>query len=223
VDFRVEQGEIRALIGPNGAGKTTLVGLLCGRLRPSAGQVFLDGGDITRRPAWDRVALGIAYTFQVTSIFRSLTVRENVALAAQRRRMRRLRDRLVLGEGALAAPTDAALARVGLAGLSGARAGTLAHGHQKLLEVAMALALEPRVLALDEPTQGLAPGEIEGFCGLVRDLARDVTILLVEHNMAVVLELAGRITVMDRGRILAEGTPAEIERHPDVQRVYLGG
>ena len=117
---------------------------------------------------------------------------------------------------------DAALARVGLAGLSDQRAGTLAYGHQRVLEVAMALALGPELLILDEPTQGLAGDEIEAFCRLVRDLAGTTTILLIEHNMAVVLELAGRVTVMDHGRIIAEGTPGEIEAHPDVQRAYLG-
>jgi branched-chain amino acid transport system ATP-binding protein len=222
VDFRLEQGEVRALIGPNGAGKTTLVGLISGRLRPTAGEVRFAGRDITRLRAWERAVLGIVYTFQVTSIYRTLSVHDNVALAAQRARLKRPRDWIGLDDAAVAADVRGALARVGLTGPSGQRAGALAYGHQRVLEVAMALALRPALLVLDEPTQGLAGDEIEALCGLVRDLAGTVTILLIEHNMPVVLELAGRVTVMDRGRIIAEGTPGEIEAHPDVQRAYLG-
>ena len=222
VDFRLTPGEIRALIGPNGAGKTTLVGMICGRIRPTAGRVLFRGCDITALPAWKRVALGIAYTFQVTSIFRSLTVFDNVALAVQRELMTGPRQRLALRRAVLAERVDAALAEVGLAGVREAPAGSLPYGHQKLVELAMALALRPQLLALDEPTQGLAPDEIDAFCRLVRAIAKSVTVLLVEHNMAVVLELSHRVTVMDKGGILAEGTPAEIEAHPDVQRTYLG-
>jgi branched-chain amino acid transport system ATP-binding protein len=222
VDFRLAAGEIRAVIGPNGAGKTTLLGLVSGRLRPTSGHVRFDGRDITARPAWARVGLGIAYTFQVTSIFRTLTAFENVALAVQRRQARGLVGRLVLPRRALAGAVDTALARVGLGSAGDTVAGALPYGHQRLLEVAMALALEPRLLMLDEPTQGLAPEEIAGFCALVREIARTVTVLLVEHNMAVVLDLSHRVTVMDKGGILAEGTPAEIEHHPEVQRTYLG-
>jgi branched-chain amino acid transport system ATP-binding protein len=222
VDLRLDRGEVRALIGPNGAGKTTLVGLISGRLSPTAGEVRFAGRDITRARPWERAVLGIVYTFQVTSIYRTLTVHENVALAAQRPRLRGAGDWLTLDAGAVAADVDTALARVGLAGLSGQRAGTLAYGHQRVLEVAMALALRPELLILDEPTQGLAGDEIEALCRLVRDIAGTTTVLLIEHNMAVVLELADRVTVMDRGRIIAEGTPREIEAHPDVQRAYLG-
>ena len=222
VDFRLDQGEVRGLIGPNGAGKTTLVGLISGRLRPTAGEVRFAGRDITRLRDWERAALGIVYTFQVTSIYRNLSVYDNVALAAQRRRLRASLDWIALDHGALAADVEAALARVGLADLGRQRAGALAYGHQRVLEVAMALALGPELLILDEPTQGLAGDEIEAFCRLVRGIAGTTTVLLIEHNMAVVLELAGRVTVMDQGRILAEGTPREIEAHPEVQRVYLG-
>jgi branched-chain amino acid transport system ATP-binding protein len=222
VDFQLGPGEIRALIGPNGAGKTTLVGLISGRLAPTAGRVLFDGRDITALPAPARVGLGIVYTFQVTSIYRSLTVHDNVAIAVQRRLLRRLRDRLALPRAALAPGVRAALDRVGLAGAADALAGSLPYGHQKLVEVAMALALEPRLLILDEPTQGLSAEEIAGVVALVRDMARGATVLLIEHNMAVVLELATRITVMDKGAILAEGTAGEIEAHPDVQRAYLG-
>jgi branched-chain amino acid transport system ATP-binding protein len=222
VSLHLGPGEIRALIGPNGAGKTTLVSLISGRLAPTAGRVIFAGRDVTALPAWQRVGLGIVYTFQVTSVFRRLTVHDNVALAVQRRLMRGARAHLVLPARAMAPRVGEALARVGLAGAAGTVAGALPYGHQKLVEVAMALALEPRLLILDEPTQGLTQDEIGGFVALVRDVARGATVLLIEHNMAVVLELAGRITVMDKGAILAEGTPEEIEAHPDVQRAYLG-
>jgi len=222
VALRLDQGEIRAIIGPNGAGKTTLVSMICGRLAPTAGTIAFKGRDITALRPWDRVMHGIVYTFQVTSIFRNLTCYENVALAAQRRLMRGLLDRFTLGEARIGTRAAAALDAVGLAAESDRQAGNLPYGHQRLLEVAMGLALEPELLILDEPTQGLAPEEVTGFCDLVRRIAESATVLLIEHNMSVVLELAHRITVMDKGAILAEGTPAEIERHPEVQRAYLG-
>jgi len=223
VDLRLDPGEVRALIGPNGAGKTTLVGLISGRLRPTAGEVRFGGRDITRLRPWERVALGIGYTFQVTSVYRKLSVHDNVAVAAQRGQLRTARDWIALDREAVAADVAATLARVGLAGRSSQRAGTLAYGHQRILEMAMVLALGPELLILDEPTQGLAGDEIEALCRLVRDMAGTATILLIEHNMAVVHDLASRVTVMDQGRIIAEGTPREIEANPEVQRVYLGG
>jgi branched-chain amino acid transport system ATP-binding protein len=214
VDFSVAPGEIRAIIGPNGAGKTTLVSLICGRVQPSAGSILFDGNDITRMPAHRRVRLGIAYTFQITSVFANLTAYDNVALPVQRTLARR--------HDILHAGVMAALQRVGLAGLEHMPAGALAYGHQRLLEVAMGLALKPRLLILDEPTQGLSDGEIENFVRLVRDIARDATVLLIEHNMPVVMQLADRITVMNVGRILAEGTPERIRENPEVQHAYLG-
>lgn len=223
VDFRLERGEVRALIGPNGAGKTTLVSLISGRLAPTAGRVLFDGRDITRLRAWERVGLGIVYTFQVTSIYPRLTVAENVALAVQRGRLRRLGDWFRLDRAAVAGEVRGVLGAVGLAVRAGEPAGALPYGHQRLLELAMALALRPVLLILDEPTQGLAPEEVEQFAALVRDrLAGATTLLLIEHNLAVVLALAQRVTVMDRGQILAEGPPVAIERDPEVQRVYLG-
>ncbi len=222
VHFQLAQGEIRAVIGPNGAGKTTLVGMISGRIQPTHGTVSFKGRDITRRKAWDRVMDGIVYTFQITSIFPNLSCYENVALAAQRRLLARLRDRLTLGEDEIAVRVDAALARVGLGEARDRQAGNLPYGHQRLLEVAMGLVLEPELLILDEPTQGLTAEEISGFCDLIRTIAEKATILLIEHNMSVVRELARRITVMDKGMIIAEGTPAEIENDPEVQRAYLG-
>jgi len=222
VSLEVAQGEIRAIIGPNGAGKTTLVSMICGRHEPSAGRIVYRGRDITALRPWERLRLGIAYTFQVTSIFKGLSCYENVALPAQRGLMHGLARRLAPGEAAIEARVTAALGAVGLEDMAWQRADELAYGHQRLLELAMALATEPRLLILDEPTQGLAEAEISAFCDLVRQIARQATVLIIEHNMQVVLAGAGRVTVMDAGEILAQGTPAEIERHPAVQKAYLG-
>ncbi len=217
VDFSLMQGEIRALIGPNGAGKTTFVSLVCGRLAPSAGTIVFDGADITSLPAHRRVCLGIAYTFQITSVFSNLSVFDNVALAVQRT----LADGRA--QGRLRASVMEALERVGLADRASLPAGQLAYGHQRLLEVAMGLALKPRLMVLDEPTQGLGDGEIEVFIALVREIAASATVLLIEHNMDVVMQLADRITVLEAGRVLAEGTPEAIHADEAVQRAYLGG
>jgi branched-chain amino acid transport system ATP-binding protein len=200
----LEAGEVRALIGPNGAGKTTFVSMLVGRIAPTSGQILLDGRNITGLPPHRRASLGMAYTFQITSAFRRLSLRENVALAAR------------------GGDIDGPLAQVGLADRADAIAGDLSYGHQRLLEIAMGLAQRPRLLILDEPTQGLAEVEIAAFKTLVRGLAGRMTVLLIEHNMSVVMELAQRITVMNMGRILAEGAPADIRADRRVQAAYLG-
>jgi branched-chain amino acid transport system ATP-binding protein len=215
IDFTLEEGEIRALIGPNGAGKSTFVGLLSGRITAGAGTIRYRGRDVTRMPAWRRVNGGIAYTFQITNIYANLAVRENVAIAVQSR----LRHE---AGGAMPDLVGEALEAVGLAGRAEERAGDLAYGHQRLLEVAMGLALKPALLILDEPTQGLSDPEIADFCKLVKAIAQSATVLLIEHNMDVVMELADRITVLDRGQVLAEGDPAEIRDNPEVQAAYLG-
>lgn len=211
VDFTLKTGEIHGLIGPNGAGKTTFVSLLSGRRLPQSGTIRLAGADITTLPAHARVRMGIAYTFQITAIFPGLTVFDNVALAVQSR-----------GTGDLPGRTRAALARTGLQDLEAEEARTLSYGHQRLLELAMGLALMPRVLILDEPTQGLATGEIDRFKCLVEGLVPETTVLLIEHNMEVVMDLATRITVLNFGKVLATGTPAEIRADPAVQEAYLG-
>lgn len=212
VDFDLAAGEVHALIGPNGAGKTTFVSLLSGRVPVQAGSIRFQGRDITGLPAHRRVRAGIAYTFQITQIFANLTVFDNVALAVQSRGgARRLRDGV-----------QAALARVGLEDWADQVAGTLSYGHQRLLEIAMGLALGPKLLILDEPTQGLAAGEIEGFKRLVAGLVPEVTVLLIEHNMEVVMDLADRITVLNFGQVLASGTPDEVRADPMVQAAYLG-
>jgi len=213
VDFALPAGQIRALIGPNGAGKTTFVSMLIGRVAPTAGRIAFDGHDITRLPAHRRVALGMAYTFQITSVFQRLPVRENVALAA-RRRLDRAAD--------IRRETDRALGRVDLLSRADALAGDLSYGHQRLLELAMGLAQRPRLLILDEPTQGLAEQEIAAFKDLVSGLAQDTTVLLIEHNMDVVMALADTVTVLNFGAVLAEGTPEEIHANAAVLAAYLG-
>ena len=222
VDFDLAQNETRAIIGPNGAGKTTFVNLLCGRIKVDDGTVHFAGHDITNLPMHRRVRLGIAYTFQITSIFPNLTVLENAAIAAQNRIHNDSESSPQIHRDAAADHAESSLQKVGLDGLQNRRAGALAYGHQRLLEVAMGLALNPRLLILDEPTQGLSDGEIERFCEVVGDAARDATVLLIEHNIAVVMALAERITVFDNGQILAHGAPQEIRENADVQAAYLG-
>ncbi|MBZ9979909.1 MULTISPECIES: ABC transporter ATP-binding protein [unclassified Mesorhizobium] len=216
VDFTLVPGEIRAVIGPNGAGKTTFVSLISGRIPPSSGSIVFDGSDITGLPAYVRVRQGIAYTFQITSIYANLSVYANVALPVQ------LTLRHGHSKSAIQAAVMSALARTGLADRAHMPAGQLSYGHQRLLEVAMGLALKPRLLILDEPTQGLADSEIDNFIGLVREIARNATVLLIEHNMPVVMQLADRITVFNAGKILAEGTPEAIRENAAVQEAYLG-
>jgi len=212
VDFTLEEGEIHALIGPNGAGKTTFVSLLSGRVPAQSGTIRLKGRDITRVPAHARVHAGIAYTFQITQVFAALSVFDNVALAVQSR-----------GGHPIAAETMAALGRVGLAERADQIAGTLSYGHQRVLEIAMGLALQPVLLILDEPTQGLSDGEIATFKEIVRSVVPKTTVLLIEHNMDVVMGLADRITVLNFGTVLATGTPEAIRADRAVQAAYLGG
>ena len=214
VDFDLPTGQVRALIGPNGAGKTTFVGMLAGRVEASRGQIFLKGEDITRKPAHQRIRSGIAYTFQITSIFGRLSIAENLRLAINgqaRGDTAMTRQRVLEG-----------LERVGLSGRADQPAGTLSYGHQRLLEIGMGISQQPSLLILDEPTQGLADAEIDDFITLVRALAGQMTILLIEHNIRVVREAADRITVLDQGRVLAEGTPDEIHANAAVQAAYLG-
>lgn len=214
VDFDLPEGQVRALIGPNGAGKTTFVSLLCGRIPASSGQISFAGQDVTALPAHRRIQMGMAYTFQITSVFANLTVAENVGLAVQRRQLAGSED---------AAEVQAALAKVGLSGRADQVAGDLAYGHQRLLEIAMGLGQKPRLLILDEPTQGLSDGEVQAFIALIRDIAAGATILLIEHNIDVVMALADRITVMNFGEVIAEGSPEEIHANKAVQAAYLGG
>jgi branched-chain amino acid transport system ATP-binding protein len=214
VDFDLPEGQVRALIGPNGAGKTTYVGMLSGRIPASAGTVTFRGQDVTNMPAHQRIRAGMAYTFQITSIYGRLPVHENVALA--------LRWRTEGDEKETAQRVADALERVGIADRADQLAGDLSYGHQRLLEIAMGISQQPRLLILDEPTQGLADSEIEDFIKLIRGLAGEMTILLIEHNIHVVMQTADAITVLNGGQILAEGTPKEIHENAAVQAAYLG-
>ena len=214
VDFDLPAGEVRALIGPNGAGKTTFVGMLSGRIPASAGTVTFDSRDITSLPAHRRIRAGMAYTFQITSVFSRLPVAENVALA--------LRWRTGDDVAATDRQVAEALDRVGIADRADQLAGDLSYGHQRLLEIAMGLSQNPRLLILDEPTQGLADSEIADFVALIRGLAGDMTVLLIEHNINVVMQTADAITVLNFGAVLANGTPTEIRNNAAVQAAYLG-
>lgn len=214
IDFALPQGKITALIGPNGAGKSTFVGMISGRTLPTRGTVGFEGRDISHLPAHKRMQLGLAYTFQITSIFPGLTVYENVALAAGLR--------LAHDAAAHDAKTHSVLQRIGLDARADQVAGDLSYGHQRVLEIAMGLAQDPKVFILDEPTQGLSETEVDDFIALMKSLAGETTILLIEHNMRVVSETADHITVLDQGRLLASGTPEEIHNNTAVQAAYLG-
>ena len=223
VDLAVEAGEFRAIIGPNGAGKSTFFNTMTGLLRPDSGRVAFEGRDITGEPPHRVARRGVARTFQITSVFHDLSALENVqvALLAHARRSWSMWSR------ARALGADRArelLALVGLAASAAKPAGTLAHGDQKRLELAIALSGEPRLLFLDEPTAGMAAQERLEAIRLVHRIARELGLSCVftEHDMAVVFAVATRITVMHQGRVLAEGTPIEVRARPEVQQVYLG-
>jgi len=225
VSLTVAKGELRAIIGPNGAGKTTFFNLITGYFPPSAGEIALDGQTVTRLSAQQRVKLGMSRTFQVTEIFPELTLRENVRIAAEAGLGLSLRPWLGERDGAESrARIDESIRLTGLAGQTGRLVGELAHGDQRAAEIAMALALRPRLLLLDEPTAGMGDQETYAITGLIRRLHRDsnFTIVLIEHDMRVVFHLADRITVLDRGRLLAEGSPEVIARDEAVQAAYLG-
>ena len=223
VSLEVARGELHAIIGPNGAGKTTLISQLTGQLLPHAGAIYLAGQDITRVPAWRRSALGLARSFQITSLLPDFTALDNVALAAQTHDGHSFRFwGNARKESGLRATALAALERVGL----GARANTLvsklSHGEQRELELAVALATSPQLLLLDEPMAGLGITESARMVKLLQELRREVTIVLVEHDMDAVFALADRISVMVYGRVIASGAPSEIRQNEDVKRAYLG-
>ena len=211
INFKINNNEIRALIGPNGAGKTTFVSLLCGRIKPSKGKVFFNGVNISHLPVFTRISMGIGYTFQITSIFFNLTVSENVALALKNKRNEEKKS--IVSE---------VLNKVGLIDRINQRSGDLSYGHQRLLELAMGIAQKPKLLILDEPTQGLSDLEIENFKKLIKKISSTVTVLLIEHNMDVVMSIADKITVLHFGEIIAEGDKQSIQRNPIVQKAYLG-
>jgi branched-chain amino acid transport system ATP-binding protein len=221
VNFAVARGEVRAIIGPNGAGKSTFFNCLTGVLHPSSGAIRFAGDDITGLPPNRISQKGIARSYQITNILPNATTLENARIAAQSRRhgwslLTHYRSHRHIIEKA-----EAALDAVGLLAKAGELAANLSHGEQRTLEVAIALATEPQLLCLDEPTAGMSAAETRETMQLVRRIAKDLTILIVEHDMQVVMELADRITVLHYGEILAEGRPAEIQKNPRVREVYL--
>jgi branched-chain amino acid transport system ATP-binding protein len=225
VTLTVAPGELRAIIGPNGAGKTTFFNLITGLFPPSAGQITVEGHDITHCSAQQRVRRGMGRTFQSTEVFPELTVRENIRIAAEVAAGFNLRIWTSRSEAArIRDGVDEVMTLTGLAGKADRLAGELAHGDQRAAEIAMVLALKPRLLLLDEPTAGMGEHETYQIAGLIRRLHRDsrYTIVLIEHDMRVVFNLADRITVLDHGCPLADGTPQEIAANPAVQAAYLG-
>jgi branched-chain amino acid transport system ATP-binding protein len=222
VDFQLRRGEIRSIIGPNGAGKTTFFNLLAGKFPPTKGEIRFKGRDITGLQQHQVCRLGVSKSHQITSIFPKLTVFENVRLAAQ---MRVTHYDMWSIASSLRAVNEKALAlieRVGLGAKRDVVASTLPYGDQRYLEIAITLASDPEVLLLDEPTAGMTPAETQDSVRLIKSLAGELTIAIVEHDMGVVMGISDRITTLHDGSVLAEGTPREIHDNPDVQRVYLG-
>jgi branched-chain amino acid transport system ATP-binding protein len=220
VSLTLREGERRAVIGPNGAGKTTLINVLAGEIPPTGGEVRLGGREITHLRSWQRARLGLAHVYQRTELFAPLSARENVAIAVAARRgpyrVFRAPPRAEYAEA------DAMLERVGLAGREAMAVRSLSHGERRQLELAVALAQRPRVLLLDEPTAGMSPVETARITALVAGLDRALTILIVEHDMDVVFRLADRVTVLHEGRVIADGTAADVRGDALVHDVYLG-
>ncbi len=223
VTLDVPPGELHAIIGPNGAGKTTLIGQLTGEIVPEAGHIRFDGRDITALPGWRRSQLGLARSFQITSLFLDFTALDNVALAVQAHADHSFHFwREARSEPELRAPARAALARVGLERRADAIVANLSHGEHRQLEIAMALATGPRMLLLDEPMAGMGPEESARMVKLLRELKQELTILLIEHDMEAVFALADRITVLVYGRVIATGAPEAIRANAEVRQAYLG-
>jgi branched-chain amino acid transport system ATP-binding protein len=222
VDLDVLAGERRAVLGPNGAGKTTLFGLVSGTIRPTAGTVELFGRDVTSLPAALRTRLGLSRTFQTSRVFTGLTVEDNLYLGALGVRGGRLRALRTGRDAELRAAARLAAERVGLAAQLAAPAADLSHGERRQLEIGLALVAEPRLLMLDEPAAGLSRAERGLLTELLRALGREVTVILIEHDMDVALRVAERVTMMHEGRVILEGTPAEIRASKLVHDLYLG-
>lgn len=222
--FQVMPGELHALIGPNGAGKTTLIHQISGTLAPDAGHIVFNGQDVTRQGVARRVQAGLVRSFQITSLFKPCSVRDNLVLAVLARREGAPSWwRTARADAAAHAAADALLVRVGLTAVADRTAGELAHGEQRQLEVGLALAAQPRLLLLDEPLAGMGPEESEAMVKLLLALKREgLTLLLVEHDMDAVFRLADRVSTLVAGRVIASDTPAAIREHPEVRLAYLG-
>jgi branched-chain amino acid transport system ATP-binding protein len=221
IDFQLRKGEIRAIIGPNGAGKSTFFNCVTGVLRPTSGRILLNGADITGLPPNLISRAGIARSYQITNILPNATTLENVRIAAQSRRHGWSMLRNYRSFGDIIEKAERVLASVGLAAKADELASNLSHGEQRNLEIGIALATDPQLLCLDEPTAGMSASETHDTIQLVREIAKDLTILIVEHDMPLVMGLADRITVFHYGEILADGPPNEIQDNPRVLEVYL--
>ena len=223
ISLAVAAGELHAIIGPNGAGKTTLIGELTGEVVPDTGRIRFDGRDITALPTYRRSVLGLARSFQITSLFPDFTALDNVAFAVQAHAGHSFHFwRAARTESALRVPARAALDRVGLAGRANVTVSKLSHGEHRQLEIAMALATGPRMLLLDEPMAGMGPEESARMVAMLRELKRELTILLIEHDMEAVFALADRITVLVYGRVIATGAPEAVRANAEVRQAYLG-
>lgn len=222
IDFEVREGETHAVIGPNGAGKTTFISQLAGNLLPDSGSVHFAGSDVTRLPAPQRARMGLARSFQITSVYPDFTALDNVALAVQARSGRTGFWKAARGDASLVEPAKQALQAVGLGERTHVFAANLSHGEQRQLEVAMALATEPRLLLLDEPMAGMGTEESQRMITLLSRLKQTKTIILVEHDMDAVFRLADRISVLVYGRVIATDTPERIRANTEVRKAYLG-
>jgi branched-chain amino acid transport system ATP-binding protein len=223
VSFTVQEGDLQSIIGPNGAGKSTFFKLISGELKPTSGQIMFDGKDITGLPQTTVSHLGIAVAYQITNIFPMLSVFENVRVAAQSRKTTFNFWTRAMSHGEIQDRTFHILKQIGLAGEKDEIAANLSHGDQKRLEIGIALATRPKLLLLDEPTAGLAPAETRQTIELIKKIAQDLTIILVEHKMKVIMEVSDKITVLHYGKLLAQGGPDDIRENEEVRRVYLGG
>jgi branched-chain amino acid transport system ATP-binding protein len=223
-NLQVEAGKVHSIIGPNGAGKTTLFNLLAGIFPPTSGIILFEGRDISALKLHERAKIGIGRSYQVTSIFPELTVHENVRLAVQSKALRRVSlfkpaERLK----DIAEKADRILEEMGIADYRNQIASTIPYGSQRSLDVGIALATDPKLLLLDEPTSGMSPEDTVKMIGLVERISQNYTIALIEHHMKVVMSISDMITVLSQGKVIAEGSPAEIQINEDVRRAYLGG
>jgi len=224
IDLEVPEGSLTAIIGPNGAGKTTFFNLLTGLLEVDGGRIFFDGKEITGLPPFERVKRGISRAFQVVNVFKELSVFENMAIAVQAT-MPYNRDLFtdVRSLDDVNKRSEEILERMGLIRKKESLAGHLAHGEMKILDICLALASSPKLILLDEPTSGLPPAESREMTQLIKELASTLTVILIEHDMDIVLNIAQSITVLQLGAVIARGTPEEIRRNERVQQAYLGG
>ena len=226
VSIKIEAGTLHAIIGPNGAGKTTFFNLLSGNLKPTNGKVFYKGQDLTGKPIYRMIHMGIGRSFQITNIFPNLTVRENIRLASQAMENKNFHFLMDTAKmESVEERTTVVVEKVGLASQSLLPARMLSHGDQRKLELGMILAPDPELLLLDEPTAGMATDQVPELITLIQEVQQSglKTVILVEHNMNVVMKVSDRITVMHQGKVSAEGTPGEISTNHEVQTAYLGG